>query len=73
MQRLPSNQLIVKTILAELFDGPAALLARTPKVKEPLEDGGPVINPVRVLRDSPGGNVPLTIENPVGELVALIV
>jgi hypothetical protein len=52
----------VKTILAELFDSPAALLARTPKVKEPLEDGVPVINPVRVLSDKPGGNLPFTIE-----------
>ena len=55
------------------FERPSELAALIPNAKVPLVVGVPVINPVRVLRDSPGGNVPLTMENPVGELVALIV
>ena len=55
------------------FERPSELAALIPNAKVPLVVGVPVINPVRVLRDSPRGNVPLTMENPVGELVALIV
>ena len=55
------------------FERPFELAALTPNVKVPLVVGVPLINPVRRLRDSPGGNVPLTTENPVGELVVLIV
>ena len=55
------------------FERPTELVTLIPNVKVPLFVGVPVINPVRVLRDSPGGNVPLTMKNRVGELVASIV
>ena len=54
------------------FEKPSELAALIPNMKVPLVVGVPLINPVRRLRDSPEGIVPLTTENPVGELVALI-
>ncbi len=60
-------------VMLAVVELPSALVALIPNAKVPLVVGVPVINPVRVLSDSPRGNVPLTMENPVGELVALIV
>ena len=60
-------------VMLAVVELPPALVALIPNSKVPLFVGVPVINPVRVLRNSPRGNVPLTMENPVGELVALIV